>query len=43
MSDKIKITLEVITPKNTDCTMPVYEVTSIKFDTHQTTNYRCTK
>jgi hypothetical protein len=37
MSDKIKITLEVITPKNTDCTMPVYEATSIKFDTHQTT------
>ncbi len=37
MSDKIKITLEVITPKNTDCAMPVYEVTSIKFDTRQTT------
>jgi len=37
MSDKIKITLEVTTPKNTDCTMLVYEVTSIKFDIHQTT------
>ena len=35
--DKIKIKLVVTIPNNTDCTMPIYEATTIKFDTHQTT------
>lgn len=35
--DKIKLKLVVVTPNNTDCTIPVYEATTIKFDTHQTT------
>jgi len=34
---KVKIRLEVIVPNNTDCTMPVFEIVKIKFDTTQTT------
>jgi hypothetical protein len=34
---KVKIKLVVIIPKNTECTIPIYEATTIKFDTHQTT------
>ena len=37
MKNKIKIQLVVVTPNNTDCTMPIYEASSIRFDTHQTT------
>lgn len=35
--DKVKIKLVVVTLNNTDCTLPIYEATTIKFDTHQTT------
>ena len=37
IENKVKIKLVIVIPKNTDCTMPIYEATTIKFDTHQTT------
>ena len=39
MKDKVKIKIQliVVTSNNTDCMMPIYEASSVRFDTHQTT------